>query len=250
MHSELSRTKNHAKLLTARLSEMGLVISHGQSLEGVAAIAGHRSWHAYIASLPKTLIGAEDTQSVNPESKFKVESSLIQAFRAALLGLCFQNNDAAGAKKQSIAGFHLGGGLVVLFEHKLREKCMEQLSLEARATLGGVYPNQTRLGDFSTALLSSLHAEGWLVTEWGKWTGSREPGKVDSRLWAASLTDERWSLPVNEAVWDIVCNGYTYLCMVIVRLPLELQATLPGPTKYRIIVTEPHFEKHRQPAVA
>ncbi len=177
-----------------------------------------------------------------------VEAQVIRAFRDALPGLQFQAGEAAGAKKQATAGFHLGNGLVIFFENQLREKCMDRLPPETRAALGGEHRDQGRLGDFSALLIKEFNKLGWLVTEWDKWEGS-ELTKVDARLWTKVKTGEKWTLPVNEAVWNIISNVFTYNCMIIVQLPEEMMYTLPPKTKYRIVVKEPHFKRMRGPVL-
>jgi len=407
MQFDLTRTKNHAKLLTARLTELGIVISHGQSLEGIAAMEGHRDWNTFVSAAASGKLVQAPPQATAVESKrldglfiigpsgegktyallgllnsrlqrgtptmmfsygaqcgsalkqlggthvnlgagdtaptvtrhegfaldlltvysverdygqvpasarlpfptltqtsghqfimfdepgpiFKiypalrevieslikggakvcaaghsmadfsafeptaenvqvrklnvvVDSPVIAAFKAALPRLQFQSGDDMAAKKQSIDGFHLGGGLVALFEYRLREKCMAQLPTEVRVKFETNTAPQKHdtLSVFSKTLLAELYLKGWLETKWSKWTGPDT--KTDARLWTGSPTDERWELAPEAAVWGIVANVYDYNCLVILRLPEALQIGLPPKTKFNIVVKGPHFKRN------
>ena len=52
-NEQVSKAKEQAFRVTARLGEMGIEVKHSQALEVIAAVFGAENWHAYAAQLKK-----------------------------------------------------------------------------------------------------------------------------------------------------------------------------------------------------
>lgn len=227
-------------------------------------------------SLLKAQVFTQIARRTKSGESISIANQVFRAFEAVLPDLLFQGEGSgAGTKKQEIAGFHLGDGLVILVESQIRELCLNRLSFETRDILtdaeshrretwarmaGGANsfskklkpqnsPDSVKLAGepsglekFTTTLLTELSNLGWLVTEWPKWEGSRD-ANVDASHWRQSKTENPWVLPPTQAVWNILAEVYPYNGLIIVQLPEYRAKALPPKTSFNVVVTEPHFRQ-------